>query len=162
MKERHKGHCSLLRHFWHVDTCDANRVTVIAMYDWITILLENGADPRQELKGATTALMIAAREGRYGIVGTLLEKGSVINDAEDGGNTPLMFAAMNGHLQVVRLLLEKGARCDRVNNSGENALMLASANGHREVEELLIQAQQPGGVLNRILQSEGRSEVGPR
>lgn len=84
-----------------------------------------------------TALMRAAQEGDFELVGDLLECGAKINMRCVSGATALMMAASRGHEEVVRVLLERYPRTRLKNSDGKNARMIATENGHNEIAELL-------------------------
>lgn len=59
-----------------------------------------------------TALRLAARQGRDGVVRLLLERGASIDDQGWSGESALMLAASSGRASCVALLLAAGASVD--------------------------------------------------
>jgi ankyrin repeat protein len=75
--------------------------------DILAMLLELGANVRQELEWGGAALHIAARYGTLKSVQAILARGADLN--EDRGGTPLYWAADQGRPEMVELLLQHGA-----------------------------------------------------
>jgi ankyrin repeat protein len=59
--------------------------------------------------GGMTALLYAARDGRFDIARSLVEAKANVNLAEANGLTPLMLAILNNHIDLASYLLEHGA-----------------------------------------------------
>jgi ankyrin len=77
-------------------------------YDIIKMLLDNGADINQQIRGCTP-LYVAAQEGHASIVELLLTRGANINQQYKKGFTALHIAAKMGKIEVVKMLLaQKG------------------------------------------------------
>ncbi|KAG8631000.1 hypothetical protein KVT40_000140 [Elsinoe batatas] len=90
-----------------------------------------------EQKG-TTALHLAAQNGRAEVVRTLLQLKLDVNFQDKSGSTALHIAASKGYHEVVQALLSAGASTE-VEDDGEfTALQLAAMNGHAEVVQLLV------------------------
>ena len=86
-----------------------------------------------------TALFLAARDNRLGIVEELVECGADVNLALHTGETPLGAAARHGNLEVVRYLLQApGIRVDQANESGIGPVDIAAHRGHQEIARLLL------------------------
>jgi ankyrin repeat protein len=107
------------------------------------LLLEHGADPSIQQKNRTTALMLAAGQGRglgtfadefateaemLEAVKVLLERHVDINAANDAGQTALHFAALSMD-SVVELLVKNGAKLDATDKQGRTPLDMASGKG---------------------------------
>ncbi|XP_065353659.1 protein TANC2 isoform X2 [Cloeon dipterum] len=77
--------------------------------EFVSTLLEFGAQPRlTDAKGATP-LILAAAAGHQTVVSTLLAAqgaDTLVGVADDSGRCPLVHAASGGHLEIVRKLLE--------------------------------------------------------
>jgi ankyrin repeat protein len=58
----------------------------------------------------TTALMMAAAEGREQVVEILLNAGALPDALNIKGFTALMFAAKSGYYNIARLLIERKAK----------------------------------------------------
>ena len=84
----------------------------------------------------STALMIAAEQGRVEVVQLLLGAGADKDMVNIEGETALTLAAANGRLRVARLLLEAGANKNSVNWEGDTALMIAKRH-HPAIAQLL-------------------------
>ena len=87
-----------------------------------------------------TALMIAARQGKFKIVQYLIDNGADITLKDKYGNTAFTIAAQRGHDKVVQCLIENGANLESLDNHGQTALMHAAHNGHRKIVNLLVEA----------------------
>ena len=72
-----------------------------------------------------TALMLAAKEGKYSTYKFLLEQGADWNLTDDEGNNLLMLAIDGGDIRIVRDLLAKGLNVDHMNNHRANPLSRA-------------------------------------
>jgi ankyrin repeat protein len=130
--------------------------------DFVSMLLQLGADPNGLGVDGTTALQAAALKGHGDVVALLLEKGAKVDvglplhDAAVGGSaaavralvqrgakvgavdpktgdTPLHYAATWGKVEAVRALLELGADAGAKNGRGRTAREEAEANGNAEV-----------------------------
>jgi ankyrin repeat protein len=88
---------------------------------YVSYLLQNGADPNFSDKSGETALLIGARMGNYEGVNALLVAKAAVDGANRQGETPLIVAVQNRHVQVIRRLLEAGASTTRTDNAGLNA-----------------------------------------
>jgi ankyrin repeat protein len=107
------------------------------------VLLAHRADPSMQQKNRTTALMLAAGQGRglgtfadeyasekemFEAVKVLLETHVDINAVNDAGQTALHFAALSMD-SVVELLAKNGAKLDATDRQGRTALDMASGKG---------------------------------
>jgi ankyrin repeat protein len=129
-------------------------------------LLAQGADPTLTNRDGETALKVAQRAGREGMVRLLrsqenqifvaikagdvntvremLDKDPTLiarRDAEFGA-TPLHWAALKGYESIVGLLLARGADPTAVNSAGETPLTVAERGGKTGAVQLL----RPSGV----------------
>lgn len=87
----------------------------------------------------STALKVAAINGRQVMVKALLESGAAIEAQDNGGWTALHCAASNGHKDTVMALLESGADVNARNNYGWTALNSAAWNGHKDIAVALLE-----------------------
>ncbi|MCP4647722.1 MAG: ankyrin repeat domain-containing protein [bacterium] len=89
-----------------------------------------------------TALMMAAANGKCGVVGKLLESGADSNAANRFGHTALMMAAGNGHLGTVRILIEYNSKAHLKDREGKTAYVHAWKKGHYTVGRFIMQNQE--------------------
>jgi ankyrin repeat protein len=109
------------------------------------LLLDHGADPSIQQKNRTTALMLAAGQGRglgvfakdYATEAALLEavkvlvaRGVDVNAANDNGQTAMHFAAQASD-GIVQFLAEHGARLDVKDKQGRTPMDMALGVGLR-------------------------------
>lgn len=87
--------------------------------------------------GGEPALVLAIREGAYGVVRALLaHPGTDLERKAVNGNTALMMTAFKGDEESARRLLDKGAK---VNQPGWTALHYAAASGDDAIATLLLE-----------------------
>lgn len=105
------------------------------------MLLEHGADPNIAADDGTTALHLAAGNGKPACVQALLEHGAMVDARDALGRTPLYLLAYGGvarnrepDLQSARLLIEHGANVNATDNLGRPILRTAL---NREIDTLL-------------------------
>jgi len=91
-----------------------------------------------------TALIVAARNGRTGIVKELLQvKGIEVNARREQGKTALIHAAKNGKIEMVKNLLDvPGIDLDVVDKYGKSALMYAEEESHTEIALMIRNAMR--------------------
>ena len=142
----------------------------------IHILIENGADARQQMEGPTP-LHWAAHYGLKDAVKLLIDKGSQADLKDLQGHTPLQWtkrspekmdkdlvklllergdepgdwdllkwAAENGYVDVAQLLIDKGAKFNKAGDFGLTPLHMAASNGHGDVVQILVDR---GADLNK-------------
>src|SRR5262245_39633081 len=68
-------------------------------------LLKRGVDVDTVAPDGNTLLMLAAKEGKPGVVKAILTARPKLNTRNPYGETALMLAVFNGHIEVVRQLL---------------------------------------------------------
>lgn len=112
------------------------------LVDQLERLLVAGADINARDKHGQTGLMLAAREGRAGVVEWLVEHGAMLDVTAKYGLSALMLAVVNGHVDVVRLLVRAGANRELTGTgapgfAGKTALDLARARDERGMVEIL-------------------------
>ena len=104
----------------------------------LQLLHKAGFDTSRVNRDGTTALHLAARQGRPQIVKYLLDVDPDM--AAVDGPAALLLAAENGHLEVVQSFLEKNIDEQTVMLNGSTALHLAASNGHLHIVQRLLQA----------------------
>lgn len=109
--------------------------------EFVTPLLDGGADVNRANRMRETPLILACAYGRDEVVRQLLAAGSAVDAADADGRTPVI-PALTG--EVVRLLCAEGADLDASDHAGFTALINAVDAGQPElVEELLRQGADP-------------------
>ncbi len=91
----------------------------------VDALLAAGADAAAVTKRGLTPLMMAASNGRAGVVRRLIEKGVELDAVDDHGNTALHGAVYWSRAEVVELLLDAEAQPDLENTWGHTPRGLA-------------------------------------
>ncbi len=106
------------------------------------MLLYAGANVKATTRlGGYTPLMMAAEQGRSGVIAALLAAGADVKAANATGTTPLMLAALSGDARSVTVLVENGAEIDAREKSREQtALMFAAATNRVDAINALIKA----------------------
>lgn len=86
----------------------------------MSILVNRGADINRADAHGERPLILAACNGRVGVVQFLLSQEGMDLDAQDAdGCTALLKASFDGRVEVLRLLLAAGADPRIANNDGE-------------------------------------------
>ena len=88
------------------------------------------------------ALLVAALEGKAGVIDELTNYGASVYARMDDGRTPLMLAAENGHVEAVEMLIEIGANRFSMDDQGRIAADMAREAGHEQLAMRL--AEEPG------------------
>lgn len=106
-------------------------------------LFKAGASRLARDRMGNTALSVAARMGRLGVVKALLESASPdeaaqLDRANVAGSTPLIQAALADRGEVAKWLVNAGAQVDGVNTQGETALSAAAFSDNVELATLLL------------------------
>lgn len=94
-------------------------------------------------EGLDSALLLAAMEGRTGVIDTLTNFGASVYARMEDGRSPLMVAAENGHTDTVKLLLDIGAGRFATDTGGHTAADLAKAAGHQDIAALISRNPLP-------------------
>ena len=117
-----------------------------------TILLSNGADPKQFTAGGMTPLHLAAGLGHVHFLRAMepFISGDMINIEGNNryGSQPIHLAATSGHVQVTQELLKMGAHPHTPNKRGSYPLHGAAIVGDVETVVLLLEAGADPSALN--------------
>ncbi|KAL3068977.1 hypothetical protein niasHS_015692 [Heterodera schachtii] len=115
----------------------------------LEFLLENGADPNENLKLAYkgqnrnfSPLHYASIKGNLETFKVLMENGANVKQktADEFGTMPLHFACSEGHLEIVKLLVEEGkADIEIADSYGKTALMVACSFQKCDIVRYLIE-----------------------
>ncbi len=106
------------------------------------MLLYAGANVKATTRlGGYTPLLMAAEQGRSGVIAALLAAGADVRTANATGTTPLMLAALSGDAKSVTVLVENGAEVDaREKSMEQTALMFAAATNRVDAINALLKA----------------------
>lgn len=94
-----------------------------------------------------TALHVAARYGRSGVIRLLLQRGAARGVENDVGDTPLHTAARSGEAQAVEAFLDCGDDPNRETSEGDTPLHVAAREGWVSVIEALARRGAVVGLL---------------
>lgn len=108
----------------------------------VKALLQANADVNAKSRGGTTALMLAAQQGRDELLGILLRAGARVNDKNGDGQTALMLALKKGNYFVLAPLVDAGARLEARCDDCLKALGWAAEDGRIDY----VLALQKAGV----------------
>ncbi|KAL3120895.1 hypothetical protein niasHT_004526 [Heterodera trifolii] len=133
----------------------------------LEFLLENGADPNENLKLAYkgqnrtfSPLHYASIKGNLETFKVLMENGANVKQktADDFGSMPLHFACIEGHLEIVKLLVEVGkADIEKADSViGWSPLMFASFTEKWDIVRYLI---DKGANIDQTDNDEGFSII---
>jgi uncharacterized protein len=86
---------------------------------------KDGPAQDQQSSGATTALVLAARQDDRESARVLLDAGADINLTMSDGTSALVVAIINGHYELAKLLLDRGANVNLADSKGRTALYAA-------------------------------------
>ena len=125
-------------------------------YEYVKLLLDNGADALAVNNKKENALIRAAQFGDTATISLLLSKGIDINALAGDSTTALLNAASNVNSPIVIHLLEKGADPDRICVFGLTALSVSvTYNDNESVNALLRKAKkiniQGGGGFSPLM-----------
>ena len=99
-------------------------------------LLARGMDVDTADRNGNTLLIIASREGHFGIAKRLLDLNASPLKRNGFGESPLMLAALKNHLEIVKLLHAYGSQ---INHTGWTALHYCAWGGNSDVCSYLIE-----------------------
>ena len=120
-------------------------------YENVKILLEQGADPKQKIKGGKYSGIHFAcmedSENNLKIVNLLLNTCPDLIDINGiGRKTPLHFAVIYNCPKIVELLVRNGANIDKKDSYWRTPLLLACKYGYSQIAEYLIKC---GAKINK-------------
>lgn len=121
----------------------------------IRLLLECGADPRNDPPECYRAIHLAAKSGDLDLVRLLIVKGEKLDEVTGNGDTPLIMAARAGRQDVVEFLIGAGARLDMLNSCGRNAFIAAIGSGDIGIANLLLKANENASAPFDLNQQDG-------
>jgi ankyrin repeat protein len=107
--------------------------------EFVTYLIDNGADVNAKDVNGSHSLHYAASRGHRELSQFLVSKGANVSNKDNYGNTPLHDTAS---LDVAKLLIKNGADVKAKNNNGASPLHFTTST---EIAELLIKY---GAVVN--------------
>ena len=120
-------------------------------YENVKIILEQGADPKQKIKGGKyNGIHFACMEdseNNLKIVKLLLDTcPELINMNGIGRKSPLHFAVLHNCPKIVELLVKSGANLDKKDSYWRTPLILACKYGYSQLAEYLIKC---GAKINK-------------
>ena len=96
-------------------------------FDYVEMLIKNGADVNIANKIGETPLMVACHHQNLQMITLLLKNGAKVNAFDFKGQTALMLATLHGfwRFPVIKLLLKYGANINQTDHNGDCALHYA-------------------------------------
>ena len=131
----------------------ARNTTVGQFYD---MLVRGGHDPDQARNDGTTALHIAAREGRGDLLDVLIQRGANLDARMDNGSTALLTALTSRRFDMAEKLINAGAHPSLAREDGEFPLRYAASQGPREMVDLLL---DHGALINAQHSETGQTAL---
>lgn len=117
------------------------------MEDYITTLIDSGADIDAIDNFHHTPLMYAARLGCNNIIALLVSHGANINHRNNIQQTPLMLAVIKNHVSTTQILVDMGADLNLQDATGKTALIHA-ARAPSTACNILIEAGADVNILD--------------
>ena len=99
----------------------------------LTRILDSGVDVDTTNEFQSTALLYAAKAGRYGAAELLIARKASVDARNNSMTTALHCAASSGHLEICKLLLQKGADVRALDEDRDNALEMAKEEDQHDV-----------------------------
>ena len=132
--------------FYLARECVSHEVDLPRLIDWL--LYRTGIVPDLDAlhKYGRSALLLAAKHGRWDCVGRLCDSGVDIDVKDANGRTALHIAAIEGHLHLFEQLVRSGADVGVTDIKGRSALDYALRNTRDEWTEAL---ESSGGRHSR-------------
>lgn len=121
---------------------DFLRAAAEGSIDEVVRLLDLGVPVTTVDSSGQTALHLAARHNRLGVMLCLTRAKIDPNIADHSGRTPLHCAAESGHRSGVEVLLEAGALLHRSDNNGQRPQDLALHMNHEVIFRLLSEMER--------------------
>lgn len=129
-----------------------SKFLIDGMKDLVTQLVRNNPIMNilleDEFGCASSALILASRQGYVGVVRIFISRGEQVNRGDEFGRTALFWASCNGHVEVVEMLLQANADPRKCSKDNVYPLHEASVNGHVEVVRRLLESEEGVEILN--------------
>jgi ankyrin repeat protein len=129
------------------------------LFDFVTMLLDHGADPNIQEDSGWTSLIMASRYSKLAIVKTLLDHGANMNSKDEDGMAPLMHATRyvnnESDKETVNILLEYGADPNLQDNLGITALMEAARYSKTESSDEIVRLLLKHGANPDLQENDG-------
>jgi len=116
--------------------------------EWISMYLDEGADPNAVDAAGLTLLARACVRGHDSVAAVLLNNKASV-ELVSLGKTPLMWAAYSGHVTVIEQLIKNKVELDSWEAEGNTALMFAVQEDELEAAECLLKAGASLFVRNK-------------
>lgn len=106
--------------------------------EYVSELLNFGADVNAEDLDNWSALLCAAKDGHAEVVNRLLDAGADLEHRDMGGWTALLWACYKGRTETATLLLARNADVHSQGNYNISSLIWAAGRGHSEIVRELL------------------------
>uniref|UniRef100_A0A7N8Y801 Ankyrin 1, erythrocytic a n=1 Tax=Mastacembelus armatus TaxID=205130 RepID=A0A7N8Y801_9TELE len=116
---------------------------------FLSLLLERGANPNAAGKNGLTPLHVAVHHNNLDVVNLLVSKGGSPHSAARNGYTALHIASKQNQVEVANSLLQYGASANAESLQGVTPLHLASQEGRPDMVSLLISKQANVNLGNK-------------